>query len=165
MEGNLYCREDVQLENSRGHTLQCSHYHRDNDEETGNQQEPSPCVVYLHGNCGSRVDADEVVEGLLDRGLAVFSLDFAGCGLSDGDFVSLGFHEQNDLIAALKYLHQVCLVADHPPLPFCAFPLFLAIVPDPHKLLVAGSHDNKRRRLGAKHGVCGRFDGRRKLEV
>jgi len=106
MDGKLFCREDIRLTNSRGHNLQCSHYHRESDEDTGYEQEPSPCVVYLHGNCGSRVDADEVVEGLLDRGLAVFSLDFAGCGLSDGEYVSLGYFEQDDLITALKHLQQ-----------------------------------------------------------
>ncbi|EKX42267.1 hypothetical protein GUITHDRAFT_111828 [Guillardia theta CCMP2712] len=102
MDGKLYSRTDLQLYNKRGQRIECSHYRAGPNEF--NDYQPSPCVVYLHGNCGSRVDADEIVEGLLEEGVSVFSLDFSGCGLSDGDLVSLGFFEQDDLSCALEYL-------------------------------------------------------------
>uniref|UniRef100_A0A7S0EDW7 Serine aminopeptidase S33 domain-containing protein n=1 Tax=Hanusia phi TaxID=3032 RepID=A0A7S0EDW7_9CRYP len=102
MDGKLYSRTDFQLYNKRGLRIECSHYRAGPNEF--DEYEASPCVVYLHGNCGSRVDADEIVEGLLEEGVSVFSLDFSGCGLSDGDLVSLGYFEQDDLSCVLEYL-------------------------------------------------------------
>ena len=55
--------------------------------------EPWPCVVVLHGNSGSRVEANALTLALLPARVSVFVFDFAGCGLSGGDFVSLGAHE------------------------------------------------------------------------
>jgi len=34
----------------------------------------------------------------------VLGFDFAGCGLSDGEFVSLGFYEKDDLTAIVTHL-------------------------------------------------------------
>lgn len=41
---------------------------------------------------------------MLPRGITVFTLDFAGSGLSDGDWVTLGAHEVDDLATAVEYL-------------------------------------------------------------
>lgn len=45
--------------------------------------------------CGSgcRADANEAAVILLPSNITVFTLDFSGSGLSDGDYVSLGWHE------------------------------------------------------------------------
>jgi len=107
MDGKLYRRENIVLENRRGHKLQCSHYYEEvTSEEEGFVRVSSPCVVYLHSLCGSRLEADEVVEGLLDKGLSLFSLDFSGSGKSEGESVSLGFYEAQDLEAVLEHLQD-----------------------------------------------------------
>eukprot|EP00287_Rhodomonas_sp_CCMP768_P032631 CAMPEP_0202853766 /NCGR_PEP_ID=MMETSP1389-20130828/90650_1 /ASSEMBLY_ACC=CAM_ASM_000865 /TAXON_ID=302021 /ORGANISM="Rhodomonas sp., Strain CCMP768" /LENGTH=405 /DNA_ID=CAMNT_0049532325 /DNA_START=75 /DNA_END=1292 /DNA_ORIENTATION=+ len=107
MDGKLYRRDNIALENDRGHKIQCSHYYEEvQNEEEGFVRVASPCVVYLHSLCGSRLEADEVVEGLLERGLSLFSFDFAGSGKSEGDFVSLGFFETQDLEAVLDFLQD-----------------------------------------------------------
>ncbi|KAJ9451421.1 hypothetical protein DIPPA_12402 [Diplonema papillatum] len=65
-----------------------------------------PCVVYLHGNCGSRQDSLECVTVLLPHGITVFAFDFAGSGQSDGEYVSLGYFENQDLCSVIDYLHD-----------------------------------------------------------
>jgi hypothetical protein len=42
---------------------------------------------------GCRADANEAAVILLPSNITVFTLDFSGSGLSDGDHVSLGWHE------------------------------------------------------------------------
>ncbi|MBA0595301.1 hypothetical protein Gorai_012176 [Gossypium raimondii] len=91
-----------QLTNARGHKLRCSHYLPSPfPEET-----PLPCVIYCHGNSGCRADANEAAVILLPSNITVFTLDFSGSGLSDGDYVSLGWHERDDLKIVVSYLRS-----------------------------------------------------------
>jgi len=91
------CRKDFELINPLGVKIQCSHY-------IPLTSVPVPCVVYLHGNSGSRVDADDLVDSFLLEDISMLSLDFSGCGMSDGEYVTLGIRERHDLEAALDYL-------------------------------------------------------------
>jgi len=43
---------------------------------------------------------------LLPSGLSVFCLDLSGSGQSDGEFISLGYHEEQDLRVVLEHLRQ-----------------------------------------------------------
>ena len=43
-------------------------------------------------------------ECTLTTGITVFAFDFAGSGLSDGKYVSLGYHEQEDLKTVIAHL-------------------------------------------------------------
>jgi len=70
-----------------------------------------PCIVYLHGNSSSRLETYSVLPFLLRHGLTVFSLDFSGSGLSDGDYISLGWHEEQDLLMVLEHLRKDPCVA------------------------------------------------------
>lgn len=67
---------------------------------------PFPCVVYCHCNSGSRRDAEEAVILLIPQKISVFCLDFTGSGLSDGEWVTLGAQEVNDLEVAINYLRD-----------------------------------------------------------
>ena len=62
--------------------LRCSHFEPIAAERAA---ERLPCVVYLHGNCSSRLEALSTLPVLLPFNITVFSLDFAGSGLSDGE--------------------------------------------------------------------------------
>ena len=44
----------------------------------------APCVVYLHGNCGCRLDSLDCLELCLLYGMSVFAVDLSGSGLSEG---------------------------------------------------------------------------------
>ncbi|CAL9225769.1 unnamed protein product [Arabidopsis halleri] len=101
--GGTKCkRQDLELTNSRGHTLRCSHYVPSSTLE----DTPLPCVIYCHGNSGCRADANEAVMVLLPSNITVFTLDFSGSGLSEGDYVSLGWHEKDDLKTVVSYLRN-----------------------------------------------------------
>ncbi|KAJ1420973.1 Serine aminopeptidase, S33 [Sesbania bispinosa] len=91
-----------QLKNARGYTLQCSHYLPSPFPEDISL----PCVIYCHGNSGCRADANEAAVILLPSNITVFTLDFSGSGLSDGDHVSLGWHEKDDLKMVVSYLRS-----------------------------------------------------------
>jgi hypothetical protein len=45
-----------------------------------------------------------IVHYLLSRDITVFTFDFAGCGLSQGDYISLGYYERGDVDCAFRYL-------------------------------------------------------------
>ena len=63
--------------------------------------------MYLHGNCSSRLEALPIVDLMTVRGISVFCFDFAGCGLSEGEYVSLGWHERDDLELVIEYLRKL----------------------------------------------------------
>lgn len=94
----IYIRRDLQLMSSRG-VLECSHFLPARHPEA-----QRPCVVYLHGNCSSRLEAFDALPVLLPHDVTVFCLDLSGSGRSDGEYISLGFHEEGDLRAALDHL-------------------------------------------------------------
>ncbi|KAK4741676.1 hypothetical protein SAY87_025264 [Trapa incisa] len=102
LAGRSYKRQDLELTNQRGLTLKCSHY----VPATFPEDTPLPCVIYCHGNSGCRADANEAAVILLPSNITVFTLDFSGSGLSDGDYVSLGWHEKDDLKAVVSYLRS-----------------------------------------------------------
>nr|XP_008384339.2 uncharacterized protein LOC103446950 isoform X3 [Malus domestica] len=102
LAGRAYKRQDLELTNARGHTLRCSHYLPSPFPEDVSL----PCVIYCHGNSGCRADANEAAVMLLPSNITVFTLDFSGSGLSDGDYVSLGWHERDDLKIVVSYLRS-----------------------------------------------------------
>ncbi|CAL1352011.1 unnamed protein product [Linum trigynum] len=102
LAGKAYKRQDLELTNARGHTLRCSHY----VPSPFPDDTPLPCVIYCHGNSGCRADANEAAVILLPSNITVFTLDFSGSGLSDGDYVSLGWHEKDDLKVVVSHLRS-----------------------------------------------------------
>lgn len=104
----LYERQDLWVENDRGHKLAASYFCRRNQAKLG---ERSPCVIYLHGNCSTRAEALAVLPLLLPMGINVFCFDFSGSGMSEGDFVSLGYFERDDLASVVEYLEELDTVS------------------------------------------------------
>lgn len=72
---------------------------------------PPPCVVYAHGNAYNRLGALSLLRLLCAGGVALCALDCAGSGNSGGEFVSLGFHERDDIFAVVDYLRRRALVS------------------------------------------------------
>ena len=97
-------REDSQLTNARGLRLEAA---------CGTARLPeggAPCVVYLHGNASCRAEALQVISAVLATGASLFAFDFAGCGQSEGEYISLGWHEQDDVQLALEHLRASGIV-------------------------------------------------------
>ncbi|KAK9078469.1 hypothetical protein SSX86_002526 [Deinandra increscens subsp. villosa] len=95
-------RKDIEIVNSRGDVLKCSHYL----PIVSPEGKPLPCVIYCHGNSGCRADASEAAIILLPSNITVFTLDFSGSGLSGGEHVSLGWYEKDDLKSVVDYLRS-----------------------------------------------------------
>ncbi|KAK1861887.1 hypothetical protein I4F81_004465 [Pyropia yezoensis] len=77
-------RLDVALVNRRGLRLAASHY------------------VPRGGGRSCRVEARALAPVLLPYGVSLFALDFSGSGRSDGEYISLGVLEQEDVAAAVR---------------------------------------------------------------
>ena len=103
--GVLHVREDSHFINARGLKLQCSMWRR------ADLDGPAPCVVYSHGNASCRAEALQILAPVLASGASVFSFDFAGCGQSEGEYISLGWYEKDDLQAAVEQLRSSGLVS------------------------------------------------------
>jgi len=65
----------------------------------------------MHGNSSARVEVLPQLSYLLSLGLAVFSFDFAGSGKSDGEYVSLGYYEREDLMCVIAHLRATNVVS------------------------------------------------------
>ena len=94
-------RSDFTLVNDKGQTLQCSIW-----EHTDPLAPAVPCVIYLHGNSSSRVEALGQLSTVLRLGCSYLAFDTAGSGQSDGDYVSLGYFEREDLATVISHLRE-----------------------------------------------------------
>lgn len=113
--GILFSRADYSIPNTRGMQLRCSHWQQADDargclsSSRGFDYQP-PCIIYCHGNAGSRLESREVLSTALSLGASFFAFDFAGSGISEGEHVSLGWYEQHDLSAVVRHLRFHCCV-------------------------------------------------------
>lgn len=98
-------RKDLQLINDRGQRLECSHFCP--LVAAGAPLPCQPCVVYLHGNCSCRLEAVDTLPLLLPRGMTVFAVDLSGSGLSEGEYISLGYYEEQDVRVVVQYLRSL----------------------------------------------------------
>ena len=104
--GRRFTRTDFALVTKRGMALQCSHW-----EPVERHSARIPVVIYMHGNSSARVEVLPQLSYLLSLGLAVFSFDFAGSGKSDGEYVSLGYYEREDLMCVIAHLRATDVVS------------------------------------------------------
>lgn len=109
--GKFAKREDFDVLNDRDLTVRCSHWRLFETRESTTAL-ATPCLVYLHSNLGSRVDALRVRDLALARGFSVLAFDFSGSGLSDGIYVTMGWNEAKDLHAVLARVEDDPSVQD-----------------------------------------------------
>ena len=65
-----------------------------------------PCVIYMHGNAGNKMEGLSYAQSILPTGVNLCCFDFSGCGNSEGEWVTLGHKEQHDLQAVIEYLYE-----------------------------------------------------------
>ena len=64
-----------------------------------------PVLIYLHSHSGSRIEGRDLLNHFCPKfGVCLF--DLSGCGMSEGNYVTLGIKEQLDLIAIIKWLNE-----------------------------------------------------------
>jgi len=105
VNGVRAARRDLSLRTNRGTLLACSHFVPRQEKRCTDMQK-FPVVIYLHGNSSSRLEAGSLVSTLIEQNISLFCFDASGCGLSDGEYVSLGWHERDDLAAVIAHLRQ-----------------------------------------------------------
>lgn len=92
--GKKLTRDDFQLTNPFYNKLHCSVYLPDNYKE----KDTDPCcIVYLHSQSGCRLEGLNLRDYCAERDYALCVFDFSSCGMSEGEYVSLGYHEKHDL--------------------------------------------------------------------
>ena len=99
----FYKRTDFSITNNRNNKLMCSFWEPYDEEREYPQL---PCVIYLHGNSSSRCEAVNILKYMLPLNITVFAFDFAGCGQSDGEYISLGYYEQQDVKCIINFLRK-----------------------------------------------------------
>uniref|UniRef100_K3WIP9 Serine aminopeptidase S33 domain-containing protein n=1 Tax=Globisporangium ultimum (strain ATCC 200006 / CBS 805.95 / DAOM BR144) TaxID=431595 RepID=K3WIP9_GLOUD len=104
-------REDFHVHNDRELKVLCSHW-RLYEDKTSRVPMVTSCLIYLHSNIGSRVDALRVRDLALQRGFSVLAFDFCGSGQSDGIYVTMGWNEAKDLHFVLQHLEDDVSVRD-----------------------------------------------------
>ena len=105
-------RYDIDLKNDRNLILKCSYFeYFDSKSSYEASQVPDPackkpCLIYLHCNATSRLEGFELLPFLVEANIHLFCFDFSGCGLSEGEYVSLGIYESQDLKAIVEYIRK-----------------------------------------------------------
>lgn len=95
----LIKRHDIFLKNLKSQTLACSYYEPLNTT-------PLICFLYLHSNSGSRLEATPLITPILQRKCLLFCFDFAGSGLSEGKYISMGYFERDDVHCVIEYIEK-----------------------------------------------------------
>lgn len=103
-KNKIYIRKDYKILSSRGYGMRCSLLE---PREDFRPSEEMPLVVYLHGNSSSRLEGWRMRQLLMDLGINLFVFDFPGSGLSEGEYISLGYHEQNDVKVVLDFVEKI----------------------------------------------------------
>ena len=98
-----YKRTDFSITNKRRLKLMCSFWEPFDEER---EYARLPCVVYLHGNSSSRCEALAEIKYLLPLNITVFAFDFSACGKSQGEYISLGWYERDDVECVIEYLRK-----------------------------------------------------------
>ena len=65
-----------------------------------------PCVIYLHGNASNQKEGTFLPPIFIPAGVSVLCFDFSGCGNSDGEYISLGYYEKDDVTCAIDFIRS-----------------------------------------------------------
>ena len=103
-KGREYIRKDYELISSEGYLMKCSFFE---PKELDRPRKIMPVVIYLHGNASSRLEGIKMIKELLKRDINLFVVDFPGCGLSEGEYISLGYHESHDLKILVDFIDKL----------------------------------------------------------
>ncbi len=92
-------RKDIQFKTSDSLTIKGWYF-----TAPQNQVNSDKAVILCHGWTANRYETLPRVKFLVEAGYNVLTYDARACGESEGDLISLGYYEANDLVAAIDYL-------------------------------------------------------------
>lgn len=64
------------------------------------------CVIYLHGNASCQLEGVFLIPIFVPYGISVLCIDTSGSGMSEGEYISLGLLEKDDVIGAIDFVKQ-----------------------------------------------------------
>lgn len=100
-EHNDCYRKDFSLKNNRNNDICVSLFIPiKRDSNISNHEDlllNCPCLVYCHSQSGNRIEGLFLQEWCVENNYGLCLFDFNGCGKSQGEFVTLGWKEQDDL--------------------------------------------------------------------
>ena len=109
VNGAFVERCDFDVVNDRGETLKCSKW-TPQTSGASSSSSSSPArhrhVLYLHSNssCRLAVVRSPLLATAASLGATLVAFDFAGCGISDGDCVTLGVRERDDVAKVVAHI-------------------------------------------------------------
>ena len=103
IEKRHYIRKDFELLNFQGYLIKVSMIEPDIKERP---QEIMPCVIYLHANASSRIEGLHIRRFLLKRNINLCVFDFQGSGMSEGEYISLGYHEKHQVKNIVDFVEK-----------------------------------------------------------
>lgn len=92
----------LRIKNKRGHLIYGTLYQLLGSEPF----KCTKCVMYLHGNASCQLEGQFLVPNIGSHDVLVCCIDFAGCGHSEGPYVSLGYYEKEDVEYVMTQLHN-----------------------------------------------------------
>ena len=102
--GNIYTKTDYTILSKRGFLMKCSFFQLNIATRS---KYTMPVVIYLHGNSSSRVEGTKLKFDFFKKGINLFVFDFSGCGLSEGKYISLGYHEKHDVKIIVDFVEKI----------------------------------------------------------
>ena len=103
-KGKTYIRKDYNLISSEGYLMKCSFIELDYSDRP---KKIMPVILYLHGNSSSRLEGMGMLPEILKRDINLFVIDFPGCGQSEGEYISLGYHESHDVNIVVDFINKL----------------------------------------------------------
>ena len=98
-----YIRKDFELLNFQGYLIKVSMIEPDIRDRP---QDIMPCVIYLHANASSRIEGLHIRRFLLKRNINLCVFDFQGSGMSEGEYISLGYHEKHQVKNMVDFVEK-----------------------------------------------------------
>lgn len=95
---NVYVRKSFYFPNKKGDELYGSLWY------DRSQPIPRNCIFYLHSLGTNQFEGLNLVSFLCSPDLCLFTFDFPGCGISEGDFIPLDGSGIDDVKSAFEYL-------------------------------------------------------------
>ena len=108
-DNELFNRTDFTVPNRQGYSLACSYFEYQTLAPEGFQtieNTKGPLLMYCHSQSGSRIEGLSLLEICCNKKMSLLLFDFAGCGLSSGKYVTLGWHEHVDIDLVLKAVEK-----------------------------------------------------------
>ena len=107
--GKTYLRKDFEIVDFHGKKLKVSFIEPDIKDRPNDIM---PCVIYVHANSSSRVEGINNKKWLLKNDINLCAFDFEGSGYSEGEYISLGYHEKHQLKNIVDFVEKYPGVGD-----------------------------------------------------